>query len=209
MSDTFQLDHWRGQFGDDYIGRNETDPSQLAARKKMWERVLAPIESRRQPGSILEVGANIGLNLRALSDVTSAALYGLEPNATALQRMVDDAVVPQARALEGSAQAIPLADGAVEMAFTCGVMIHIHPDDLAAACQEMSRVTTRYIACIEYFDAAPRSIEYRNRDDLLFKRDFGAFWLEQEPSLKLLDYGFFWRPATSLDNLTWWLFEKA
>jgi len=209
MKNTIQLDHWRGNFGDAYISRNETEPEQLTARRKMWEQVLSPTVNGKEPESILEVGANIGLNLRALKEVSPAVLYGLEPNPMARQRMVDDGVVPADRAIDGTAQAIPLNDGAVEMSFTCGVMIHIHPEDLAAACKEISRVTKRYIACIEYFDAAPCSIPYRGRDDLLFKRDFGSFWMEQEPTLKLLDYGFFWKPVTTLDNLTWWLFERS
>ena len=61
---------------------------------------------------------------------------------------------------------------------------------------------------IEYFAAEPEEKRYRGQDGLLFKRDFGAFWLEMFPELELIDYGFFWKHATGLDNLTWWLFRK-
>jgi hypothetical protein len=40
----------------------------------------------------------------------------------------------------------------------------------------------------------------------LFKRDFGRFYLEQFPRLRVLDYGFLWQPLDSSDNSNWWLF---
>jgi spore coat polysaccharide biosynthesis protein SpsF len=169
--------------------------------------VLRPIETRL-PASILEVGANIGRNLRALSALTGAELYGLEPNAKARQQLVADGVVKAANALDGTAQAIPLKDGAVDLAFTSGVLIHIHPNELPAGCRELARVARRYVVVIEYFADQPSTIEYRGRSDLLFKRDFGGFLMDTVPGLTPLDCGFFWRRTSGLDNLTWWLFEK-
>lgn len=34
------------------------------------------------------------------------------------------------------------------------------------------------------------------------------FWIFFANYLQLVDYGFFWRRATGLDNLTWWLVDK-
>lgn len=204
---TPQLDAWRGEFGDDYVKRNETNEEALAARKAMWKRILRPLEGD-PPQSILEVGANIGVNLRALKGLTAARLIALEPNAGARQRLVDDGVVAREDAHDGFAAAMPLADEAADMAFTSGVLIHIAPDDLLASCAEIHRVSRRYIACIEYFSDRPQEIHYRDRDGLLFKRDFGDFWMTHFADLGLVDYGFFWRRATGLDNLTWWLFRK-
>lgn len=202
-----QLDAWRGDFGDSYRDRNEGDEAMIAARTAMWTRIFQSLGDE-QPMSILEVGANSGLNLRALAKQTKARLVALEPNAGARQRLIDDDVVPSMDIHDGTASAIPLADGAVDMAFTCGVMIHIAPDDLMASCAEIHRVSSRYIVCIEYFADTPQEMSYRGQDGLLFKRDFGEFWMDGFPDLRLLDYGFFWRRATSLGNLTWWLFAK-
>ena len=55
----------------------------------------------------------------------------------------------------------------------------------------------------------PETIPYRGHTEALFKRDFGSFWLDCFPDLRVLDYGFFWKRLTGLDNLTWWLFEKS
>ena len=204
---SWQLDAWRGDFGDSYLGRNEADEAMIAARVVMWMRILRPLDDD-PPQSILEIGANIGLNLRALAGLTPARLMALEPNSRARQRLVDDGVVSANDAHDGAANRIPLADGAVDMAFTSGVLIHIAPDDLAAACAEIHRVSNRYIACVEYFADTPEEIRYRGHERLLFKRDFGEFWMDRHPDLQLMDYGFFWRRATGLDNLTWWLFSK-
>lgn len=204
---TKQLSAWTGAFGDAYIDRNPPEPALLQPRVKMWSRMLDSLVGR-PPQSILEVGANIGLNLRALRQVSPATLFAVEPNAKALGRLVEDGVVPQDRAFQAMGGALPLADGAVEMAFTSGVLIHIAPDDLPATMGEMHRVSSRYIACVEYFSDQPREIRYRGEEGLLFTRDFGGLWMDSFPDLQLVDYGFFWRRATGLDNLTWWVFEK-
>lgn len=203
-----QLDAWRGDFGDDYRDRNVADETMIAARTAMWKRILEPLADK-PPQSILEVGANIGFNLRALSQLTGSELLALEPNEGARKRLVDDAVVPADKVFDGAARQIPLENGSVDMAFTSGVLIHIAPDDLGASCDEIHRVSRRYIACAEYFADSPQEIRYRGQDGLLFKRDFGAFWMDRHPDLRLVDYGFFWRRATGLDNLTWWLFAKV
>lgn len=207
MAETPQLAAWCGEFGDAYIGRNQATDAAVRARVRAWSRILSTVETR-QPASILEVGANIGINLRALSSVVDATLYGLEPNARAREELAKGGVVAPQHALDGTAQAIPLADGAVDLVFTSGVLIHIHPEDLPAVYREMVRVARHYVVLIEYFATQPVSIPYRGHDGLLFKCDFGGALLDHARQLTLLDYGFFWSRATGLDDLTWWLFEK-
>jgi pseudaminic acid biosynthesis-associated methylase len=207
MKEKVQLAAWRGAFGDDYIGRNLPTDAVVAALVMAWARILAPLQGR-MPQSVLEVGANVGRNLRALARLGIGELWGLEPNDKARERLVADGVVAPERALAGSAAAIAAPDRSIDLVFTSGVLIHVPPDMLGASCREMHRVARRYIACIEYFADQPAAVPYRGRSDLLFKRDFGAFWMETAPDLAIVDYGFFWRTATGLDNLTWWLFEK-
>ena len=204
---TGQLDTWKGSFGDEYIARNEAKPDVVAGKVRAFAEMLRPLLGQ-MPRSILEVGANIGLNLRALAVLTDAELFAVEPNETARARLVRDQVVPAARALDGTARAIPMKDGSVELAFTSTVLIHVPPADLKAALQEIHRVSSRYILCNEYFAARPETIEYRGHTDLLFKNDFGSVWMDQFPGLRLVDYGFHWRRVAAMDSTTWWLFEK-
>ncbi|MBF0187051.1 MAG: methyltransferase domain-containing protein [Magnetococcales bacterium] len=202
-----QVAFWRGAFGTTYTQRNAPDDWQLRSRVRMWSEILRSTVGA-PPTSILEVGANLGINLRVLGSLVDAKLHALEPNAAARARLEEDGVLPADAIHDGFASAIPLADGAVDLAFTSGVLIHIHPDDLEASCREIHRVASRYIVCVEYFSDKPESIPYRGHDDVLFKRDFGGFWLDLFPDLQVLDYGFAWKRMTGLDNLTWWIFAK-
>lgn len=202
---THQLDTWRGAFGDAYVDRNQADEATLAARVKMWSRMLqraAPI------GPILEVGANIGLNLRALTRLGQRDLHAVEPNERARRTLAEEGIVPPERITDGFGAKLPFADGAFDLTFTSGVLIHVPPSDLEATVREIVRTSRRYVLCAEYFSVEPQEKRYRGADGLLFTRDFGGFYLDCEPRLQLVDYGFFWRRATGLDDLTWQLFEK-
>ena len=202
------LNAWKGDFGDEYTKRNAPLPEVLAARLKMWSRILSTLDGA-PPESILEVGANLGLNMRVLRLLTQAALTAVEPNASARARLVEDGVLPAERVHDAFGARLPFADGAHDLVFTSGVLIHVPPADLAATCREIVRVARRYVLAVEYNSEQPVELPYRNHEGLLFKRDFGQFYLDTCPGLAVRDYGFFWRPATGLDNLTWWLFEKA
>ena len=185
---------WRGDLGNNYIARNQS----VNERYFMWEKILGSLP--RLPNSILEVGANIGLNLNVLDSFLDARLIGLEPNTKARSQIAFESI-------DGTADLIPLEDNAIEMVFSCGVLIHIPPDNLKKACDEIYRVSSRYIVCIEYFSDKPEEIIYRGQTGLLWKRDFGKFYLDHY-DVSLIDYGFFWKEATGLDNLTYFIFEK-
>lgn len=202
MSEQVKL--WRGDFGNDYISRNEATPQYMQPLTAMWARMLVNI----RPRNIVEVGANIGLNLRAIKLLSQATLTAVEPNGIARQRLVSDGVVPQENCIDGIASSLPFDDGQFDLSFTHGVLIHIHPDHLAASCKEVARVSKRYVLCSEYFSTAAREVKYRGQSEALFTRDFGKFYMETCPSLCLIDYGFFWTGAGCVDDMTWWLFEK-
>jgi hypothetical protein len=102
-----------------------------------------------------------------------------------------------------------MADASVDLAFTAGVLIHIAPADLGQATDEIVRVARKYVLCAEYFAHTPEEVPYRDQMGLLFKRDFGAFYVDRYPQLRCIDYGFLWQREYAVwDNVTWWLFEK-
>lgn len=208
MTDNRQASLWRGGFGDEYVDRNTDSRDYMASLTASWARILRCLMDR-PPQTIFEGGANIGLNLHALRALTTADFYALEPNAKARAKLVRDGLAPAERVLDGLLTQIDLPDGAVDLAFTRGVLIHVPPADLLRSCQELVRVSRRYVIANEYFSPRPEEIPYRGLKDALFKRDFGSFYLENFPQLRVVDYGFDWKPVTGLDNLTWWVFEKA
>lgn len=201
------LREWRGAFGEDYIARNEATEGRVNMSERLFKRALKKLVP--PPASILEVGCNIGVNLRALRRFSGAALYGLEPNPVARQRVIDDKVLGPDRILDGHGGAIPMAAGSVDLVFTAGVLIHVPPEDLLAVAREIHRVARTHILLLEYFSRQPETIEYRGRSGMLFKRDFGSFYLDSFPDLAVVDDGFFWRRTTGADDLTWCLLRKT
>ncbi len=207
MTTNEQIEFWRGAFGDSYTDRNTASEEQLRARVALWAEIMRYMLPA-PPRSILEVGANLGVNLRALKALSPARMLAVEPNDKARAILVRDGVVATNDVIAGVAQSIALPDHAADLAFTSGVLIHIHPDHLAAAISEIHRCAARWIVCIEYFSDKAEEIAYRGHGERLFKRDFGGFWLDRFPNLRVAAYGFAWKRVTGLDNLTWWLFEK-
>ena len=157
MTDTTQLDAWRGEFGDKYIDRNESLTEVLRMRTRMWAEMLKTTFGA-EPESILEVGCNIGLNLRAIDRLCAATLHAVEPNAKARQRVLDDRVVADERLYNATGQKLPFGAGEIDMVFSSGVLIHVHPDDLGTVADEMHRVSNRWILVAEYFSTKPESI---------------------------------------------------
>ena len=208
MSDTEQVELWRGKFGDAYVDRINEDEKSQRARTHLWKTVLSALGDETL-GSILEVGSNAGGNIGVLNSLTDAKLFAVEPNAKARKILISKNVIDEKNVLDGSASNIPIDDRAVDMVFTSGVLIHIAPDDLLEAYKEIYRVSRRYIISLEYFSSNPRTIPYHGHDNALFTRDFGRYWMENFPDLRIVDYGFCWKHVTGLDNLTWWIFEKT
>lgn len=201
------IDAWRGEFGDAYTKRNVADADALQARLAMWAGWLDRFGSRK-PASILEVGCNLGLNLRALKQLTNARLMAIEPNESARRRVVADGILGEADMKEAAGESIPFEDGAAELVFTAGVLIHVHPDNLGKVADEMHRVSSRFILVSEYFSVDPETRTYRGHDGLLFKRDFAGFFLDRFADLEVVADGFLWKRTTGIDNATWAILEK-
>lgn len=189
--------HWAGGEGDAYIGRNTAGlPSALA----MW----ADIFKRANVESVVELGANIGTNLRAIRQLLpTVKTAGVEINATAaetLRRQADEVYEESVLTWE--------PPKTWEMSFTRGVLIHIAPDDLPKVYERLFRASERYVMVAEYYNPHPVAIPYRGQDERMWKRDFAGEMLDSYP-LRLVDYGFVYRRgAFTQDDICWFLMEK-
>lgn len=196
-----ESDFWAGNFGDDYINRNNSE-SLYQSNFNLFDKIL---QNCREINDVIELGANIGLNLRAIADVLPwVYTVGVEINQKAHDEMAKIADV---------AYCCNLFDKRVEsvcdLAFVKGVLIHIHPDDLKAAYQRLFDLSKRYILICEYYNPKPVEIEYRGEKGKLWKRDFAGEMLDAFP-LKLVDYGFVYhRDKWPQDDITWFLMEKT
>lgn len=206
-SGTAQLHAWTGEFGQDYINRNEFADWKVPLGVEAFRRMIGSLKLQ----SILEVGSNIGLNLIYINKLFNgrAQLNAVEPFAEAFAKLVAQPHMQLAGAWNCSAFDLPLPDSSIDLVFTSGVLIHISPDDLPRATDEIVRVAGKYVLCSEYFSHKPEEIPYRGQQGLLFKRDFGKFYADRYPNLKCEAYGFLWQQEFKIyDNLNWWLFSK-
>jgi pseudaminic acid biosynthesis-associated methylase len=201
--ETAQEHFWAGSFGDDYIGRN-SEKHLLASKTNLFSNIL---NRTNQISSALELGANIGLNLKALRllcpDVQLAAV---EINAKAVEELhkQQDLQVYHESILNFN------CDRQYDFVFTCGVLIHINPEVLEDVYRKMYTYSSKYICIAEYYNPTPAVITYRGHSDRLFKRDFAAEILKIFPDLQLISYGFAYHGDKNFpqDDLTWFLMEK-
>lgn len=203
MSKEKVLQFWTGEFGDEYSIRHKTSKARLDILIPFWGHLLREAPPLK---SILEVGANVGDNLRAIKEIDSDIdLYAVEPNASAAMQMSS---IPSVGVVGKNIWDISLPDNYVDLVFTSGVLVHSPPEDLLDACKEIHRVSREFIISIEYFCDTPTEVEYRGNSGVLWKRDFGKFWLDNF-DVECLSYEFLWEPITGMDNVTLWLFRKT
>ena len=201
---TPQEQFWAGDFGSEYISRNEGDQL-LASNLNFFVKAL------NQAGKIQschEFGANVGMNLRALKLLyPDANLSAVEINPEASKILAE--FVGKQNVYEGSIFDYPLSNQ-FDLSLIKGVLIHINPDMLHVVYQKLYEASKKYILVCEYYNPSPVAMNYRGHSDRLFKRDFAGELMDKYSDLVLVDYGFAYRrdPAFPQDDITWFLMEK-
>jgi len=200
---TEQEAFWRGEFGNAYVDRS-AGGAILASRTHMISNILR----RAGPvGSVIEFGANVGLNLLAFDRLVPGierAAIEINAKAVAELRRIEGLTVH-----EGSILDAP-ATRAYDLAFISGVLIHVNPDALPTVYDNLYTASGRLIALAEYYNPTPVEVSYRGHQGRLFKRDFAGEMLDRFPDLRLVDYGFQYHrdPNFPADDATWFLLEK-
>lgn len=191
---TKQLEAWTSEFGKEYTDRNPVDIEEMdrvlgeyygCGRKSDVFCQFLP-KDRLSEGRVLEVGCNIGVQLKILQNVNSGLeLYGLEPMKYALDK--GRALYPDITFVPGTAFDIPFKDGYFDAVMTNGVLIHIHPHDLTRALAEIHRVSRRFILFHEYYADVLTEVEYYGKKDILWKTNFLQRYLDLFPDLAVVD----------------------
>lgn len=201
---TEQEAFWAGTFGDEYIQRNRSQ-EYLAANLNFFSKALKQVG---KPSSILEFGANIGMNLRAIKLLfPNIEASGIELNETAASQLSE--FLGADNVFNGSIFEYPVTK-TVDVSLIKGVLIHIHPEMLPLVYEKLYNASRKYILICEYYNPSPVSIPYRGHSDRLFKRDFAGEMLDTYSDLRIVDYGFAYKRDTSFpqDDITWFLLEK-
>ncbi len=202
---TRQEAFWAGEFGVDYIDRNQ-GPALLASNLAFFANAL---RRAGRPRDCIEFGANVGMNLKALQLLHPGIdLHAIEINAEAARQLAD--VVPPANVHCGSIIEYP-PTRRFDLVLIKGVLIHVAPEALPSVYDALHGACGRYLLVAEYYNPTPVAVPYRGHADRLFKRDFAGELLDRHPSLRLVDYGFAYRrdPAFPQDDITWFLLERT
>jgi spore coat polysaccharide biosynthesis protein SpsF len=201
---TEQEAFWAGEFGNEYIQRNQGS-ALLAANLAFFAKAL---QATRGVKTCIEFGANIGMNLKALKLLHPAQeQYGIEINADASRELV--LVIPPKNVYHSSILDFN-PQQTWDLTLIKGVLIHINPYELPQVYEKLVAACGKYLLVAEYYSPVPVAIPYRGHSDRLFKRDFAGEIMDLYPQMELVDYGFAYRhdPNFPQDDITWFLMEK-
>lgn len=193
-------DHWSGINGQKYTTRQALA---IESRRKMFADIFDAMIIK--PMSVIEFGANIGENLRAIRQIQGSILTGVE---------INEALLPQLQQAADSAIIGAIQSFKPYRKWDCclvrGLLIHIPPNELDAAYNTLYECSNRYIVIAEYHSPRHEEVMYRGQSGLLWKGPFAYDMLDKYPDLQLLDYGFVssrdrhW----AQDDLNWWILER-
>ncbi|KUO78107.1 MAG: pseudaminic acid biosynthesis-associated methylase [Desulfosporosinus sp. BRH_c37] len=195
---------WAGQFGDEYIKRNDNE-TLIASNIAMFSKILDGINNVE---SVIEFGANIGLNLIALKSLLpKIELSAIEINQKAvseLRQLVEKINIYHKSILDF------MPEYKRDFVLIKGVLIHLDPSCLQDVYDKLYQTSNRYICIVEYYNPVPVEVSYRGHQGKLFKRDFSGEMLDKFKDLRLIRYGFVYHrdPSFPQDDITWFLLEK-
>lgn len=181
---------WKGNFGNNYISRNkfrnqkEFDNFYIRrygeTKKNINLKFLKGINKNKP---ILEVGCNIGNQLKIFEDIGFKKLFGIDINIKSLKKAKKNINL---NIVESSGFDIPFKDNYFNLVFTNNVLIHIHPKNLDKIFDEIYRVSNKYIFGFEYFNDKLIEIKYRNYKNKLWKGDYANILLKKYKNLRLV-----------------------
>jgi spore coat polysaccharide biosynthesis protein SpsF len=201
---TEQEKFWAGEFGTEYIQRNQGN-ALLAANLNFFAKAL---RATRGVKTCIEFGANIGMNLKALKLLhPKQEQYGIEINADATRELEQS--IPPTHVYNSSILDF-YPQRSWDLALIKGVLIHINPNELPLVYDKLVAACGKYLLVAEYYNPVPVAIPYRGHNDRLFKRDFAGEIMDRHSQMELIDYGFSYRrdPNFPQDDITWFLMEK-
>lgn len=165
-----QLEKWKHQTGDWYA---EVENKELDESRMKFADVLANTFDLRGK-KILEVGSSTG-DVSALLAVrlkTNCKLFCCDPSPRAIE--LGKELYPYIDFVVAAAQDMPYKDHSFDFVFTQGVCMHIPPEELQPALDEMARVAKDTIALIEYTDPrlTQESIPFYGQQNFCFFHDY-------------------------------------
>ena len=190
------------KWGNDYINRNTY--KKLKNNINFWSKIISRTNKIK---SIIEFGANIGLNLLALKNILPDVEFSaLEINKNACKELekLNFCHIYNQSILDFK------DNNKFDLVIVKNVLIHINPNHLDDVNSKLYDTSLNYILIGEDYSPNPVELIYRGEKDKLFKRDFAGEILDKFNDLELVDYGFQYHRDNNfpLSDVTWFLLKK-
>ncbi len=191
MGGNFQIGTWASIFGQEYTERNTFNSRDLnklyikeysISREEMNKEFLSGLAL--EDGNILEVGCNVGNQLRLLQEMNFNNLYGIELQSYAVEKA--KSLTQEINIIKATGDNIPFKDKFFDLVFTSGVLIHISPENINSVLDEIYRCSKEYIWGFEYYADEYTEVAYRGNTGLLWKANFAKLYLERFADLELI-----------------------
>lgn len=198
-----QEEFWKGDFGTAYTARCRVD---WEKRIPFWRQILG----LTQANSVLELGANVGWNLRAIKTIDREIfVQGVEINSAAINEGNNEM-----RAMFGGgfgdfyifpAKATDLGKAKYDLVFSAGLLIHVPPSQLHETMASAINASNRWVLAVEYAADEETEVEYRGHTERLWKRPFGKLYAEMGLTLRhTMEAG----GGLGFDDCVAWLLER-
>ncbi|MFC4542228.1 pseudaminic acid biosynthesis-associated methylase [Halosolutus amylolyticus] len=184
---------WAGEAGLKYTDRNPHTVDGLeelreeqygVTQTELYEEILDDVD---RDNKILEVGSNVGVQLRCLRNLGFENLYGLDIQSLAIEKSREYA--PSIPAVVGDASRLPFKDETFDLVFTNGCLVTIPPELIDTVQAEITRCSKRYVFGQEFHADEYVAIESDHDDQLYWKTDFCDRYLENN-DLELIESSF-------------------
>jgi pseudaminic acid biosynthesis-associated methylase len=174
---------WVGKFGDEYTLRNKSSDSNVPHRIFLSN---IPNDS-----TVLEIGCNVGNQLKILNDMGFHNLSGIDVNKKAIE--IGKKTYSYIHFYNGSLFELPFDSNSFDLVFTSGTLIHVNPEDLKDALSEIYRCSKKFIYGYEYYLPFCKGYDYREEGILVWRNDFLKLFLKQFPDLTVIKKKFIMR----------------
>lgn len=184
-----QKNSWSGEFGNQYIERNNSLDVVNNDYRKLTGLTYHDIfsdffQDLDKNIMILELGCNVGNNFSILKTMGFTKLYGLDTNTKAID-------IAKSRHADvcfynSSIEECKLPEKHFDLVFTAGVLIHMNPNALRGIIEKILSLTKRYVFGFESYSESLTEVFYQNKHNMYWKQNFPQLFKKISPNLNLL-----------------------
>ena len=190
------IDFWIGDFGKKYMKKYTFDETHK--RQIYIEKIL---QYTLDINSILEIGCNVGINIKAIKNIGDYELYGIEPFKDALDICIKNNLLDLDKAFCTNTSNMKMfKDNQIDLVFTSMVLMYIPLPELKIATDNIVRISKKYILCCE-LSSNKKESTYIYENTNVYDRNWGDFYTKNYKNLELINYN-------KESQFSWWLFKK-